>query len=168
MRTSQLRQLITISQMKITLGHCQIFTRYLLLLVCVYLPQLALQPIILALIFLHLKEPIFIPPVLVQLLFQISNGANGYTLKIENENTIFSYSHISPNFIIEIGDFVNKGQIIAYVGPKYLEDNPQNPYFDYSEERPTNGATTGPHLHFSTKIDGTAIDPVTLFRSYQT
>lgn len=95
------------------------------------------------------------------------NGANGYTLKITTENSIFSYSHISPNFIVEIGDSISKGQMIAYVGPKYLDDDPKNPYLDFSQGRPTNGATTGPHLHFSTKIDGTAIDPVTLFRSHQ-
>lgn len=29
----------------------------------------------------------------------------------------------------------------------------------------TNGATTGCHLHFGTKIDGKAIDPQTLFDS---
>lgn len=95
------------------------------------------------------------------------NGANGYTLKITNGSIIFSYSHISPNFIVEIGHLVTKGQIIAYVGPKYLDDASQNSYFDYSEGRPTNGATTGPHLHFSAKIDGIPIDPVTLFSSYQ-
>ena len=94
------------------------------------------------------------------------NGANGYTLKIKNENSIFSYSHISPNFIVAIGDFVNKGQLVAYVGPQYLDEAPKNPYSDFSQGRPTNGATTGPHLHFSAKIDGTAIDPVSLFRSY--
>ena len=95
------------------------------------------------------------------------NGANGYTIKITNENSIFSYSHISPNFIVEIGNFINKGQLIAYVGPKYLEDDIKNPYLDLSQGRPTNGATTGPHLHFSIKIDGAAIDPATLFRSHQ-
>lgn len=28
---------------------------------------------------------------------------------------------------------------------------------------PTNGATTGPHLHFTIKIDGKYIDPMSLF-----
>jgi len=96
------------------------------------------------------------------------NGANGYTLKIQsdNENTIFSYSHISPNFIVKIGDHVNQSQIISNVGPKFLSNNdPHTIYKDSSTGLYTNGATTGTHLHFGVKIDGIAIDPLTLFNT---
>lgn len=90
------------------------------------------------------------------------NGANGYTLKIEHENVIFSYSHISPNFVVELGDCINKGEVIAHVGPHYLDEDPKNPYKDPTG-RPTNGSTTGTHLHLGVKIDGKAIDPIPLF-----
>lgn len=58
------------------------------------------------------------------------NGANGYTIIIESGNTIFSYSHVSPNFIIKIGDFINKNQFIGNVGSKYISGISNNPYKD--------------------------------------
>lgn len=90
-------------------------------------------------------------------------GANGYTLKIENGSMLFSYSHIAPDFLVNIGDSVTKNQEIAQVGPKYISPILGNPYTD-STGNQTNGATTGCHLHLSIKIDGKAIDPLTLFR----
>ena len=89
-------------------------------------------------------------------------GANGYTIIIENSIESFQYSHVSPEFIIEIGEYINKGEHIGNVGPKYISDIENNPYHDSSGEQ-TNGATTGPHLHLSVKIDGQAIDPLQLF-----
>lgn len=89
-------------------------------------------------------------------------GANGYTLTIENTNIAISYSHISPEFIVKVGDFINKNQLIAKVGPKYIPQIENNPYKD-SSGRQTNGSTTGSHLHLSVKIDGKAIDPLTIF-----
>lgn len=58
------------------------------------------------------------------------DGANGYTVKIENGNFCFSYSHISPKFIIKIGDSITKNQAIGKVGPKYIDSIPNNPYQD--------------------------------------
>ena len=57
-------------------------------------------------------------------------GANGYTLTIENSNIAISYSHISPEIIVKIGDYINKGQLIAKVGPKYILEINNNPYKD--------------------------------------
>ena len=60
------------------------------------------------------------------------NGANGYTIMIENNNMIFSYSHISPDFIVSAGDNIRKNQHIANVGPKYVSGIQNNPYKDSS------------------------------------
>lgn len=60
------------------------------------------------------------------------NGANGYTVMIENNNMTFSYSHISPNFMVALGDSISQNQPIATVGPKYIQAIPNNPYMDVS------------------------------------
>lgn len=61
-------------------------------------------------------------------------GANGYTLKMENSCMLFSYSHIAPDFLVNIGDFVTKNQLIAQVGPKYISTIPSNPYTDSTRQ----------------------------------
>lgn len=65
------------------------------------------------------------------------NGANGYTITIQNGSFSFSYSHISPVFLVNIGQYVYKGQLIATVGPKNVYNVPNNPYKD-SSGNPTN------------------------------
>ena len=89
-------------------------------------------------------------------------GPNGYTITIESDNLTFNYSHVSPNFLVYVGQYVSKGQIIANVGPKNVYNVPNNPYKD-ANGNPTNGATTGPHLHFSIKKDGKAVNPLDYF-----
>ena len=73
-------------------------------------------------------------------------GAGGYTITLSFDNYKVTYCHVSPNFIVNVGDFVKQGQVIGYVGPKYVYGVPGNPYFD-SSGKPTNGATNGCHLH---------------------
>lgn len=58
------------------------------------------------------------------------DGANGYTIKLKNSNFCFSYSHVSPNFIVKVGDSIKKNQAIGKVGPKYIDSIPNNPYKD--------------------------------------
>ena len=58
------------------------------------------------------------------------NGANGYTIMIQNSNTLLIYSHISPNFIVQLGETIHQNQKIGSVGSKYIPNIPNNPYTD--------------------------------------
>ena len=89
-------------------------------------------------------------------------GSGGYTIILKNNNLQFIYHHVSPNYIVSVGESVNSGQVIGQVGPKNVYGVKNNPYKD-SSGNPTNGATTGPHLHFTIKIDGKAVNPLNYF-----
>ena len=65
------------------------------------------------------------------------NGANGCTITVQNGNLEVSYCHVSPNYIISVGDTVNSGEKVGNVGPKYVYGIPNNPYHD-SNGNPTN------------------------------
>ena len=91
-------------------------------------------------------------------------GGGGYTITLTDENKIngeikYSYCHCNPNFIVSIGDKVYKGQIIGKVGPKYIDNIEGNQYKD-STGKQTNGATTGPHLHFGMRINDEYVNPL--------
>ena len=52
-------------------------------------------------------------------------GGGGFTITLtdsnyENGEIKYSYCHCDPNFIINQGEQVKKGQIIGSVGPKYV------------------------------------------------
>ena len=90
-------------------------------------------------------------------------GANGYTVIIDLDNGAKCiYGHISPKFKVSRGDKVYKGQEVASVGPKYIEAQSYTIYTD-SNGKTTNGATTGPHLHFAISVGGIKIDPRALY-----
>lgn len=57
-------------------------------------------------------------------------GANGYTIRISDGLYTANYSHVSPYFLVYEGEYINKGDIIATVGPKNVYDVPNNPYKD--------------------------------------
>lgn len=89
-------------------------------------------------------------------------AAGGYTIVIKNDNLSISYLHVSPEYIVRVNDVVTKGQVISKVGPKNVYGINNNPYKD-SDGNPTNGATTGSHLHLTIKKDGVATDPLIFF-----
>ena len=89
-------------------------------------------------------------------------GAGGYTITLSFDNYRVTYCHCSPNYIVKVGDKVKQGQVIGYVGPKYVYGVKGNQYSD-SSGKPTNGATTGTHLHLGIRIDGKYQNPLNFF-----
>lgn len=89
-------------------------------------------------------------------------GSGGYTITYACDNYTISYCHVSPNYIVSANQYIKKGEIIGQVGPKIVYGVPNNRYKD-KYGNPTNGATTGCHLHFAVKKEGDFIDPFKLF-----
>ena len=89
-------------------------------------------------------------------------GAGGYTITLSFDNYKISYCHCDPNFIVNVGDKIKQGQVIGYVGPKYVTGVPGNIYHD--DIGFTNGATTGPHLHFGVRKDNNYLNPLELYQ----
>lgn len=87
------------------------------------------------------------------------SGSGGCTVTIKNENIYISYCHVSPNFLVSPGQYVSQGQLIAQVGPKNVYGIPNNKYKD-SNGNPTNGSTTGPHLHFAIRENNNYKNPL--------
>ena len=86
-------------------------------------------------------------------------GAGGYTITLSFDNYRVTYCHCSPNYIVKVGDTVKQGQVIGHVGPKYVYGVKGNQYSD-SSGKPTNGATTGPHLHLGFRINDKYVNPL--------
>lgn len=92
-------------------------------------------------------------------------GSAGYTIVVKSTDSVyrFSYSHCSPEFIVSVGQKVKKGEVIGKVGPKNVYGVTNNPYKD-SNGKPTNGATTGCHCHFSVRKNGELINPLEIVK----
>ena len=86
-------------------------------------------------------------------------GGGGYTITLSTDNLKITYCHVSPNYIVSEGDLITQGQIIGYVGPKYVYGVSGNIYSD-STGKPTNGATTGCHLHIGFRLNNSYVNPL--------
>lgn len=92
-------------------------------------------------------------------------GGYGYSISFKGKytNMVYLYGHLNGKFIVKKGMKVKRGDVIGEVGPTNVFNVPGNPYKDF-KGRPTNGNTTGAHLHFSV-IDGRKfIDPMIFLR----
>ena len=89
-------------------------------------------------------------------------GGGGYTITLSINNMKITYCHVSPNYIVKKGDIIKKGQVIGFVGPKNVYGVDGNQYKD-ENGNPTNGATTGPHLHLGVRINNEYINPLNLY-----
>ena len=88
-------------------------------------------------------------------------GGGGYTITLTSLDGVkISYCHVSPNYIVNVGDTITQGQVIGHVGPKYVYNVSGNIYSDPSNGKPTNGATTGCHLHLGFRINGNYVNPL--------
>ena len=87
------------------------------------------------------------------------NGSGGYTIIVQNGNINAIYCHVHDKHLPKTNTKVKKGQVIGKVGPKNVYGVANNPYKD-SSGNPTNGATTGPHLHFAIKINDEYVNPL--------
>ncbi len=68
------------------------------------------------------------------------NGGYGNLVVLDNGNSIATaYAHQS-SIAVTIGQTVSQGQVIGYVG--------------------STGFSTGPHLHFEVRVNGTPVDPL--------
>lgn len=54
------------------------------------------------------------------------------------------YSHIMSNIRVSVGEHVSKGQIVGYMG--------------------NSGSSTGTHLHFQINVNGSSVNPLTLYK----
>ena len=86
-------------------------------------------------------------------------ACGGYTFVIENNDLKVSYCHVSPIYTVSRYDVVNAGDVISTVGPKNVYGIENNPYKD-AFGNPTNGATTGCHLHLAIKKNGINVIPL--------
>lgn len=53
------------------------------------------------------------------------DGANGFTVKVSDGTYLCNYSHVSPYFLVYVGNQVIKGEVIATVGPKNVYGVPR-------------------------------------------
>lgn len=89
-------------------------------------------------------------------------AGGGYTITLQLKNypeLKISYCHLSPIMFVNKDEEITKGKIVGTVGPRNVYGINDNPYSD-ENGNPTNGVTTGCHLHFTIKQNGEPVDPL--------
>lgn len=73
----------------------------------------------------------------------------GYCVKIAHDGDMLTeYGHLLDQPLLEVGELVDAGQLIGYMGSTY--------------DRAGGGYSSGVHLHFTVKVNGQAINPLTV------
>ena len=72
------------------------------------------------------------------------NGGYGNMVEIDHGNGITTIYGHAAQIIVQIGQVVNKGQAIAYMG--------------------STGYSTGPHVHYEVRVNGTATNPANFLK----
>jgi murein DD-endopeptidase MepM/ murein hydrolase activator NlpD len=74
-----------------------------------------------------------------------NNGGYGKMIEVEHRNGLSTrYAHLSA-IDVRVGQSVKIGQVIGKLG--------------------STGRSTGPHLHYETRVDGEAVDPQKYLRA---
>ncbi|CQR70097.1 Murein DD-endopeptidase MepM [Sporomusa ovata DSM 2662] len=68
------------------------------------------------------------------------SGGYGNTVQIDHGNGIETIYGHNSSVLVNAGQSVKKGQIISYMG--------------------STGRSTGPHVHYEVRVNGTAVDPI--------
>lgn len=90
-------------------------------------------------------------------------GGGGYTISLSADNMKITYCHVSPYYIVSVGDEVLQGQVIRFCWSKKCIWSSSEINIKILIGNPTNGATTGPHLHFGIRVDGEYVNPLNYY-----
>ncbi|MDF2635373.1 MAG: Peptidase [Pelosinus sp.] len=74
------------------------------------------------------------------------SGGYGNMVKIDHGNGIATIYGHNSRLIVNVGQSVKKGQVISYLG--------------------STGISTGPHVHYEVRVNGTAVDPISFMVLY--
>lgn len=94
-------------------------------------------------------------------------AGGGYTITydlVSHPEIKISYCHMSPVIFFSEKDYIKKGEKLGTVGPKNVYGIVNNQYKD-NNGNPTNGATTGTHLHFAIKQNGKNVNPLNFYQN---
>lgn len=75
-----------------------------------------------------------------------ASGGYGNIVQIDHGNGIATIYGHNSRIIVNVGQSVRKGQVVSYLG--------------------STGRSTGPHVHYEVRVNGTAVDPISFMVLY--